>query len=131
MRHTNRTPVNATAARVIRAGVIYEPAKRVQTADQPTPFRTIPVTKVHTNNRSFEDLTGRKAGRLIVYGLTAFEGKWACRCACGTHTLRAAKAIKNPANAEIDRCEHCRHLAFLQRADHFRQTGRDKEGWNP
>jgi hypothetical protein len=129
MRPLNPTPVDRVAARVTRQGFKYEPAKWVRTSDQPTPFATIKPTKAHTNNASFADLTGRRVGRLVVYGLTGF-GSWACRCDCGTHTLRHAKSIKNPANAEIDRCEHCRHLAYLRRADEFRQTGRNKE-WKP
>lgn len=121
-----RAPVDRVAARVIRPGVKYEPAKRIQTADQPTPFQVVKLTQSHLRNPSFKDFTGRRVGRLTVYGLSTDSGRWACRCDCGTYTLRTAKSIRNPNNATIDRCEHCRHLACLQREDHYRQTGRNK-----
>lgn len=36
----------------------------------------------------------------------------------------AKKAVLNPENAQ-DRCEHCRHLAFLKREEIWRRDGRD------
>lgn len=126
-----RSPVDGVAARVLRPGVKYEPRKRILTADQSAPFTVVAFTRAHRNSPYFMDLTGRRVGRLTVYGLTQNGGRWACRCDCGAHTLRTAKAIKNPSNAAVDRCEHCRHLAFLQREDHYRQTGRDKAGGTP
>lgn len=122
-----RYAANGTAARVLRPGVAYQPSKTITTADQPTQFRTKGITPQMLLSPSFTDLTGRRVGRLLVYGLAdGKEGRWACRCDCGTHTLRTRKALVNPSN-DKDRCEHCRHLAFLRREDHWRQTGKDTE----
>ena len=120
-----RTPINKTAAIVIGRGFYYEPNKIVLTNDSDMPIATRPFTKVELRNKSFIDLTGVRVGRFIVIGVSKdFKGGWVVRCDCGMYSTRKAKAIKNPENVQ-DRCEHCRHLAFLKRNSLCRRTGRD------
>jgi hypothetical protein len=78
----------------------------------------------------FEDMTGRRFGRMTVIGLASeraygskVKGCWVVRCACGHYESRRAKAIRNPANAD-DACVHCRHVAFLRRRETERALGR-------
>lgn len=113
-----KAPVNKTAALVVGKGVHYEPNKKVTTADSGTP---LPIDK-----RKKCDCVGLRRGRLTVVGYSTVNGRLVVRCDCGTYTLRKAKAMKNEAN-EQDRCEHCRHLAFLKRAEHYRRTGKDAD----
>lgn len=122
-----RYPINGAAARVLRPAPVYESNKKILTADQSTPFRLRTIERGMRMNASFRDLTGVRFGRLTVCGMAeGHEGKWACRCDCGTYTLRKKGAIVNPLN-HMDRCEMCRQLAFLRREDNYRQTGRDRE----
>lgn len=114
-------PINRTAALVVSKGTHFHPNKKVQTADQKTPIRT---RKVPLN---IENLTGRRRGRFTVLGLAeGMKGRWVVRCDCGTYSLRRSKAINNPENDQ-DRCEECRHLAFLKREHNYRTTGRDAD----
>lgn len=119
--------VNGNASSVIGSGFKYEPSRKIQTADQPFPFKTKPVSKSMRCQPEFKDRTGERVGRLSVYGMAdVTPARWACRCDCGTHTLRTTKAVGNPSNSD-DRCEQCRHLQQLQRGSTYRQTGRDPE----
>ena len=118
-------PVDGAAARVLSKGVHYKPdnviARLLWTA--PPKLEPIPVNLRATPK--FEDLTGRKFGRFIVAG---YLGKplgekqkqpcWLVRCSCGDYETRTARAIRNPQNAG-DRCENCRHLAYLKRTDSY------------
>lgn len=119
-----RKPVNKTAATVTSRGVHYDPDKIVQTNDSDLPIATRPFTKEELKQKSFVDLTGRRVGRFSVIGAARdFKGRWVVRCDCGTYSTRRAKSIKNPENVQ-DRCEHCRHLAFLKRNELWRRTGK-------
>jgi hypothetical protein len=123
-----RIPVNKTTARVIAKGFEYVAKKKITTADQPTPFLTRPFPYKNAKNlaeTNGEDLTGEKIGWLTVIGLSKeHSGKWVARCVCGTYTLRSGKAIKNQEN-DCDRCELCRHKAYLKRVENFRRTGKN------
>lgn len=117
-------PVNRTAARVIRRGANFDPNKKIQTVHRVAP-PSLGNLPLHPN-KDFQDLTGARRGRLIVVGLLKDSfSRWACRCDCGRYTIRKAKAIKNPNNTQ-DRCEECRHLAFIQREEVWRRTGRNQ-----
>lgn len=120
---TAKRPVNGTAAAVVSPGVRYDCPKRVQTAESEVPFpvRTVP--------RYAANLTGTRRGSLVVAGLcVSGKGLWSCRCDCGKYVLRRAKALTNERND--DRCEECRHLAYLRRTQEFRLTGKNThEGW--
>lgn len=119
-----RKPVNKTAAIVTSCGVHYEPNKIVQTNDSDLPIATRPFTKAELKQQCFVDLTGFRVGRLSVIGAARdFKGRWVVRCDCGKYSTRRAKSIKNPENVQ-DRCEHCRHLAFLKRNELWRRTGK-------
>lgn len=121
-----RLPVDRVAARVVAPGFKYKPSKKVTTAEQATPFRLRPIPSC--SQEHMRDLTGMRFGRFTVQGLAAdvTGGRWSCRCDCGTYALRKTAAITNPQNTQ-DRCEHCRHLAFLRREAHYREHGRDKD----
>lgn len=122
-----RVPVNRVAVWVTGPGEHFNPRKRVQTNDSEAPIETRPFTSVERNAEGFIDLTGRRVGRLTVLGIAReFTRQWVVRCDCGRYTTRTAKAIKNPGNTQ-DRCEHCRHLAFLKREYFWRRTGRDAD----
>jgi len=121
----NRHPVNKQSAIVTSQGECYTPNKKIQTSDSDTPLKTAPLPQ--KPGRNFLDLTGVRRGRLTVIGLSADQNnRWVARCDCGTYTLRTARAIKNPANTQ-DRCEHCRHLAFLKREEFYRRTGKNRD----
>jgi len=114
--YTSR-PINKVAARVVGRGESYDCPKKIQNieSDVPIPIRA---------TLSGEDLTGRRQGRLTAIGLARdHKGLWVMRCDCGRYCLRRAKAVKNVENWG-DRCEHCRHLAYLQKAELFRRTGK-------
>ena len=114
-----RSPVDKTAAVVAGKGVEYVSPKVVLTADSDVPLPTRNVPK------DVQNLTGIRRCRLVVVGLSLNVcGRWVCRCDCGAYTLRTARAIKNEGNP--DRCEHCRHLAYLKRTDEFRRVGRNR-----
>lgn len=107
-----RVPVDRSAAKAVAGGVEFVCPKKIQTADSDVPLQVrsgvIPV-----------DLTGVRVGRFVVAGLSASVPKrWVVRCDCGIYSLRTAKAIRNPRNAD-DRCERCRYLAFLRRRDRW------------
>lgn len=120
----DRTAINKTAALVVGAGTHYTPNKKVQTNDSDLPIETRAITKSELCQPCFIDLTGSRIGRLTVIGAAReFKGSWVLRCDCGTYTTRKSKAIKNTENIQ-DRCEHCRHLAFLKRNEQWRRTGR-------
>jgi hypothetical protein len=110
-----RVAVDRVAAKVTKPGEHFEPNKRVLTNDSDTP---IAVQQVPSH---IKDLTGTRFGRFTVIGF-ATKGGWVVRCACGKYSTRRQKAIINPENAQ-DRCEHCRHLAFLKWEDYRRRTG--------
>lgn len=120
-----RAPVDRVAVRVVLlAGEHFDPNKKVLTNDSETPLATRFPTKGEALNPEFADLTGRRFGRFVVVGIARdFCPQWVVRCACGRYSTRKAKAIRNPENTQ-DRCEHCRHLAFLKREEVWRRTGK-------
>ena len=119
-------PINGNAARVIQSGDHFEPRKNIQTVHKSAPPEMeLKIPKAMPT--SFDDLTGVKRGRLTVAGLLKGSFKrWVCRCDCGMYTVRRAKALKNPSNTQ-DRCDECRHLAFLKREEVWRRTGVDQD----
>jgi hypothetical protein len=119
-----RVPVDRVAARVVMfKGETFTPDKKIVTNDSETP---IAIRKtLYRSDPNFEDLTGRRFGRFVVIGLARdLKGKWVVRCVCSRYSTRCKKAILNKENAQ-DRCEHCRHLAFLKKEDIWRRTGKD------
>jgi hypothetical protein len=120
-----RVPVDRVAALVTGTGEHFEPNIRVQTKDSDTPLRVAPITRQLRMCPTFDDLTGNRAGRLTVLGLSAdFNRQWVVRCDCGRYSTRRKKSILNPENTQ-DRCAHCRYLAFLKRNEVWRRTGKD------
>lgn len=122
----NSTPINKTAALVVGKGVNYNCPKKVQTVESKTilAFRTVSTNDATKNG--FINCTGLSIGRLKVLGIYKNGSGWVCRCICGTYCVRRQKAILNKNNTQ-DRCEECRHLAYLKRAEYIRRTGKDKD----
>lgn len=119
-----RIPIDRIAARAISAGVAYSPQKSIRNLDTDLPIKTRESTQTERRSNGFVDLSGRRVGRFTVLGMASqINAMWVLRCDCGRYTTRTAKAIKNPQNTN-DRCEHCRHLAFLKCEEHWRRTGR-------
>lgn len=120
-------PVNRNAARVIKDGVNYSLSHKANVLYQRTPLPTQKPSKEQLNHSNFFDLTGERRGRLTVLGQLLGNARWwVCRCDCGNYTLRRAKAVKNK-NNEQDRCDECRHLAYMKREEHFRRTGKNRD----
>ena len=126
----HRVPVNKTAALVTGKGVHYTPPKKhISREDEnPIPCKPYPKTSLKEN-----DITGRIQGRLLVIGIAADQfsrpdsgADWVCRCQCGRYCCRKRKALINPRNNE-DACEHCRHLMYLQRKEHYKAIGKYKD----
>lgn len=122
-----RTPADSTAARVTSPGPKgLESGKRIAQvhSDVPLPMQQDVPPAV-------KDLRGRTVGKLTVIGLAKPTGRstkqngsgrlWVVRCSCGHYETRRAKAINNPKNADIDACDLCRHVTYLQRLDAHRQ----------
>lgn len=124
----SRVPVDRVAARVVMfSGEHFEPKKKVLTDDQGTPHEIKIITRSMRMNPSFKDHTGSRFGRFTVLGLSKIRGgSWVVRCNCGVYSTRKARAITNCRNTQ-DRCDHCRHLAFLQRSEYHRRTGKEKD----
>ena len=120
-----RAPINMEAVRVVMfAGEHFEPNKKVLTNDSENPIAITSITKSMRRNQTFCDLTGTRFGRFSIIGLAKeFKGSWVVRCVCGRYSTRKKKAIMNPENGQ-DRCEHCRHLAFLKYSERYRRTGK-------
>ncbi|MGY6352811.1 hypothetical protein ACXITX_22815 [Vibrio parahaemolyticus] len=119
-------PINKNASRVTKCGEHFAPRKKIETLHKSVPPKIEPGIPKYVAS-TFQDLTGRKRGRLTVVGLLKGSLKvWVCRCDCGRYTARRAKAIKNENNIQ-DRCDECRHLAFLQREEVWRRTGVDQD----
>ncbi|MGE0590903.1 MAG: hypothetical protein AB7G23_02985 [Vicinamibacterales bacterium] len=116
-------PVDATAARVVGPGEVYQSRKIGNGVDSDVPLPTRPIHASERGQKAFVDLTGRRQGLLVVIGKSPLEGRWVARCACGMYTIRRSKALTNPANREIDRCERCRQVAFLRKDSTWRQIG--------
>jgi hypothetical protein len=111
----DRLPINRTAAMVTQKGTSFNPVIK-PSEHRITDIRP-PVWK--GEHKVKFDLTGRTFGRFKVIGLSVEKrGRWVCRCACGNYEMRTAKAINNPANAELDRCIICRKTLYIT-------TGRD------
>jgi hypothetical protein len=125
-------PADSTAGRVISSGFKYSPNKKIACHhwDICPELEDLPksVDQKH-------DLRGVKFGRMTVIGRLnlAAIGKlkpskkgalWVCRCSCGHYETRYSKSIKNKAN-QNDRCQLCRHLAYLKRKEIYRRTGKD------
>lgn len=116
---THRTPVDKTAALVVRRGERFDSQKKFGGAH----WKTQPP--IRTDAWVFVDLTGIRFGRFQVIGLHAdLLKRWVVRCACGDYEVRSAKAINNPENFG-DRCANCRHLAYLKQDHERRTTGRE------
>ena len=106
-------PINKTAALVVSRGEEYVPKKKIQTVESRVFLETRMLRKAEINQESFVDLTGVKYARFTVVGPYRHGRGWVVRCVCGTYCVRKAKSIKNIQNGQ-DRCEECRHVAFLK-----------------
>lgn len=120
-----RVPISRVAAMVVGNGVHFNPNKKGSGRDSELPIETRKINKAEIGSTEFTDLTGMKSGRFTVIGLAANYKGWVVRCSCGRYSTRRSKSIKNTTKQE-DRCDHCQHLAFLQK----RNAWLRKEGGN-
>lgn len=138
--HFGATPIDQMAWRVIRPGEKYVPDKKITQLvfDSQPPLRD---TRRARHEQRPENMRGRSHGLLTVIGywgpkkdgLGRCRGGsanqlWVCRCACGIFVTRTAKTIKRAHPS--DRCEFCRHLAYLKRNEEWRRTGRNADETN-
>lgn len=119
-------PINSTAARVVSRGEHFEfsPYQASGDSDLPLPIR--PITQQMRDSLGFTDLTGMVVGRLKVVGLAEGKpGRWVCKCACGTYTVRKGRSIREGTVASSP-CDQCYQLAVAKKRDHFRRTGKHR-----
>jgi hypothetical protein len=122
----NSTPVNKTAALVMSKGFNYKSNKKIQTIESENHLPSRPANSKDLINKSFIDCTGMKVGRLTVIGIYLLGKGWVCRCDCSVKCVRKQKSILNKNNTQ-ERCEECRHLAFLKRDEIWRRTGKNAD----
>lgn len=112
-------PLNSTAAKVTGKGVHWTPARKEHpNLRQHVGPPTVIPPHLYPKDNGFEDLRGRRLGRLTV---TGFIGKrnpkkkalWLVRCDCGTYEERTGATIKN-AFAD-SACADCRYLEGVKR----------------
>ena len=120
----NLTPINKIAALVTGKGFEYKSNKKVQTIESNNPLPIRPLEPQELSNKNITNCTGIRVGRLTVIGRYLAAKGWVCRCDCGAYCVRNQRAILNKNNTQ-ERCEECRHLAFLKKDDKHRRTGKD------
>lgn len=118
------SPINRTAALVTQKSPEYVSLKRIQNTESRNPLPMRVMTPLELNNPSVPTVIGLSIGRLTVIGKYKDGKGYVCRCSCGTYCIRQSKAILNKNNVQ-DRCEECRHLAYLKRDEVKRRTGKD------
>ncbi len=85
--------------------------------------KLVEIFESHTENATFENLTGRRFGRLTVRGLLDYEaagvarhekkgGRWVCRCDCGEFTAKFRKALITARHEQ--RCRKCDYLDHIK-----------------
>lgn len=97
--------VDRQTAQSMAGGKAYSPP---QESDQPTYYAPPPLRAV-PRDPLFNDLTGRRFGRLTVLGLAVagFDGKkkrWSCRCTCGKYSTHRGQSLRGGTE---DRCHDC------------------------
>lgn len=117
-------PINKAAAIAVSKGFEYVPNKKPNALESKNPLPTRELNKGEINQKCFADLTGFEFARFTVIGKYTVNACWVVRCSCGVYSVRRSKSILNPKNTQ-DRCEECRHLAFLKRDEVRRRTGKD------
>ena len=118
------TPINKTAALVTGKGFEYKSNIRSVNTESRNPLKTKKIPYSTINQNGFIDFTGVRFARFTVIGMYANGRGWVARCDCGVYCIRQAKSIKNIENIQ-DRCQECKHLAFLKRSEVARRTGKD------
>lgn len=120
MQSGNSRPINKTAALVVSGGQSYNFKETSPIKDSPFPLPTRPL-----GQNEKEDLSGRKIGRLSVVGRSATDnGKWVCRCSCGTYILRKSKSLLAESGKTCP-CHQCERLAVSKKSEYYRRTGKD------
>ena len=125
-------PIDRVAWRVVGKGEHFTSSKKVTQLvfDCQPPLRTMNRGKY---GKSPENLKGVKWGRLEVVGYWgprlqsnrgAVDQIWVCRCSCGLYVTRRGKTIKRQADPD-DKCDQCRHLAYLIRREQWLRTGKN------
>jgi hypothetical protein len=117
-----RKPVDKTAALVTGKGVHYEREVKSEYSISDLPIPTRLVERNNDGNPEFEDLTGRRAGRMVCIGLARdYNGRWVVKCDCGRYTTRSTKSIKKAAPDNM--CEHCQRIVNVKRYQEYKRLG--------
>jgi hypothetical protein len=115
-------PLNKTAALVTGKGVHFDDTAKLKRNPGHRHFEAPPVCvdpKDYPQAPEFQDLRGRKIGRMKVVGYLGTlgyskwaKGAWLVRCVCGDYETRKAKTIKtsNDPNHSCDRCAYTNRL---------------------
>lgn len=112
------TPINRTAKNVISKGIHYESGK-LSKKHWDSPKEIKDTSKI--NNINFEDLTGKKFGKFIVFGKlkkrksSISPAPWLLKCNCGKYVGKYAYFIKKNLENEFACCDECQDLILLKR----------------
>lgn len=119
MKTGHERPVNSTAARVVARGesFAYRQLETEICSSVPLPMK---------DSGEYDDLSGRKLGRLKVLGrYDANKNRWVCKCLCGNYCVRSAIAIAKQAPDAA--CAQCYLQAVSRRHEYERRTGKHKD----
>jgi len=117
------SPVDSTAARVMRQGDNFESARRIPPTrfHSDTPTQTYPFIGLREH-----DMTGVRWGSFVVIG---WVGKlnpkkkscWLVRCLCGRYEMRHANVMAKPPSTG-SQCHHCETTLQLRSRSSKSQT---------
>lgn len=115
-------PINRTAA-VVTSGSRERSDRPLPPKDRwlsHAPPPTIPERYWPARHSGFEDLCGRKLGRLTVVGYLGKQNpkkkaRWLVRCTCGDYEVRSAAAIK-AGHDQDDCCWGCHRVQRMREA---------------
>ena len=112
--NTALKPVDRTAANVIRKGIRYV-FKTVKRKLEGPPKPTVRTPPTLPGKPHYEDITGRKYGRVTVVRLHDYNwnrpnGKrirWLCRCVCGNYTIAYGHKLRSAKTGPEIKCGEC------------------------
>lgn len=118
-------PFDKTASMVTGRGESFEYSPPKDVVHSETPIATRRATPREKLDPEYVDLTGIRAGRLIVMGIDASspqeKRRWVVRCQCGDYEIRRAKVIKRwleGENVSSAMCHECGYTQKLLRGEY-------------
>lgn len=111
-------PLDAKTAKVLGGGVHWRPEVKAPPNYVREEEGTLPTRPIPPETRlspSFEDLTGRRFGSLVVKGLGLLSkpARWVVRCDCGAYEHRKTIALRSLSPERLC-CSHCDYLRELK-----------------